>query len=304
MVDGIIEVLSQNILPIFLVAGLGFWLRRYKGVDTRPVASVVFNGFSPALVFAALVGSQLPIVQLGQLALFALLSIAAMGLVGYVAGRVLRLPKMDIAVLLIALMFVNGGNYGLTLNQLRYGEAGLSLAIVYYIMSTILTYTVGVLIVSTGRIPWRESLKGLASVPAIYAVGLAVLVYSLQIPVPGPLMSAIDVAAGGAIPAMILVLGMNLADLKGMGQLRLTLPAVSLRLLVGPLVAVGVALLVGLEGLGRSVSIIEASMPSAVMTTVLATEYDAKPATMTGIVVLSTLLSPITLSLLINILKL
>lgn len=304
MVDGIIEVLSQNILPIFLVAGLGFWLRRYKGVETRPVASAVFNGFSPALVFAALVGSQLPIVQLGQLALFALLSIAVMGLLGFITGRLMRLEKIDVAVLVIALMFVNGGNYGLTLNQLRYGEAGLSLAIVYYIMSTILTYTAGVLIVSMGRIPWRDSLKGLARVPAIYAVGLAVLVYSLQIPVPGPLMSAIDVAASGAIPAMILVLGMNLADLKGMGQLRLTLPAVSLRLLVGPVVAVGVAALIGLEGLGRSVSIIEASMPSAVMTTVLATEYDAKPATMTGIVVLSTLLSPITLSLLINILKL
>lgn len=304
MVDGIIEVLSQNILPIFLVAGLGFWLRRYKGVDTRPVASVVFNGFSPALVFSSLVGTQLPVIELGQLALFAILVISVMGLVGFVVGRLLRLEKIDVAVLLIALMFVNGGNYGLTLNQLRYGDAGLSLAIVYYIMSTILTYTVGVLIVSVGRTPWQDSLKGLAGVPAIYAVGLAIVVYSLRIPVPGPLMSAIDVAAGGAIPAMILVLGMNLADLKGMGQLRLTIPAVSLRLLLGPVVAVGVAALVGLEGLGRSVSIIEASMPSAVMTTVLATEYGAKPATMTGIVVLSTLLSPITLSVLINLLQL
>lgn len=304
MVDGIIDVLSQNILPIFLVAGLGLWLRRYRGVDTRPVASVVFNGFSPALVFAALVSTQLPVVELGRLALFALLSIAVMGVVGLVAGLALRLDKIDIAVLLIALMFVNGGNYGLTLNQLRYGEAGLSLAIVYYIMSTILTYSAGVLIVSMGRIPWRESLKGLARVPALYAVALAIVVYSLRIPVPGPLMSAVDVAAGGAIPAMILVLGMNLADLKGMGQLQLTLPAVSLRLLIGPVVAIGVAALVGLEGLGRSVSIIEASMPSAVMTTVLATEYETKPATMTGIVVLSTLLSPITLSVLINVLQL
>lgn len=304
MVDGIIEVLSQNILPIFLVAGLGYWLRRYRGVDTRPVASVVFNGFSPALVFAALVGTQLPVVELGRLALFALLSIAVMGVVGLVAGLALRLDKIDIAVLLIALMFVNGGNYGLTLNQLRYGDVGLSLAIVYYIMSTILTYSAGVLIVSMGRIPWRESLKGLARVPALYAVALAIVVYSLRVPVPGPLMSAIDVAAGGAIPAMILVLGMNLADLKGMGQLQLTLPAVSLRLLIGPVVAIGVAALVGLEGLGRSVSIIEASMPSAVMTTVLATEYETKPATMTGIVVLSTLLSPITLSVLINVLQL
>jgi len=303
-VNGILEVLTENILPIFLVAGLGFWLRRYKQVDTRPVASVVFNGFSPALVFASLVATQVPVAQLGQLALFTALSITIMGAVGLLVARVMRLGKVETAVLLIALMFVNGGNYGLTLNQLRYGDAGLSLAIVYYITSTILAYSAGVFIVSMGRQTWRESLRRLASVPALYAVGLAVLVYSLDISIPNPLMAAVDLAAEGAIPAMILVLGMNMADLRRVSPSGVTGPAVALRLVAGPLVAVGVAALLGLEGLSRSVSIIEASMPSAVLTTVLATEFDVMPATMTGIVVLSTLLSPITLSLMIELLML
>ena len=302
--NGILEVLTENILPIFLVAGLGFWLRRYKQVDTRPVASVVFNGFSPALVFASLVATQVPVAQLGQLALFTALSITIMGAVGLLVARVMRLGKVETAVLLIALMFVNGGNYGLTLNHLRYGDAGLSLAIVYYITSTILAYSAGVFIVSMGRQTWRESLRRLASVPALYAVGLAVLVYSLDISIPNPLMAAVDLAAEGAIPAMILVLGMNMADLRRVSPSGVTGPAVAFRLVAGPLVAVGVAALLGLEGLSRSVSIIEASMPSAVLTTVLATEFDVMPATMTGIVVLSTLLSPITLSLMIELLML
>ena len=167
---GILDVLTQNIVPIFLVAAIGFWLRRGKNVDTRPVATVVFNAFSPALVFSALVHTQLEAAELGRLALFATLSILAMGAVGLVAARLLRLGKVDTAVLLITLMFVNGGNYGLTFNKLRYGDAGLGLAIVYYMTSTVLAYTVGVFIVSMGHRTWKESLHKLTTVPALYAV--------------------------------------------------------------------------------------------------------------------------------------
>jgi predicted permease len=44
-------------------------------------------------------------------------------------------------------------------------------------------------------------------------------------------------------------------------------------------------------------------MPAAVITTLIATEFDAEPKLVTGAVVLSTLLSPITLSIIIALLK-
>jgi hypothetical protein len=84
----------------------------------------------------------------------------------------------------------------------------------------------------------------------------------------------------------------------------MALPTVSLRLVIGPLMAVGIAILLGLEGLGRSTSIIEASMPPAVFTTILATEFDLQPTAVTGIVVLSTLLSPLTVAATITLLGL
>ena len=301
---GLVEVLTQNILPIFLVAGLGFWLKRSRGLDPRPVATVVFNGFSPALVFVSLVNSQLPLDEFARLGLFSLLIILLMGLVGLAAGYLLRLSRTEKVVLLLVLMFVNGGNYGLTLNRLRYGEAGLSRAIVYYVVSTILVFTLGVFIASMGQHRWQDALRRLARVPALYAVIAAVLVYAFQIAVPRPLSRAIEVAAEGAIPAMLVVLGMNMARLQGMGDFRLVFPAVSLRLLVAPLVALFLAAQLGLHGLSRSAAIIEASMPTAVITTVIATEFDVEPPTVTGIVVLSTLFSPLTLALLINLFRL
>lgn len=297
---GLVDVLTQNIFPIFLVAALGFWLTRSQELDPRPVASVVFNGFSPCLVFVSLVNTQLPGEELARLGLFAVVVILLMGLVGLLAARLLRFGRTETAVLLLTLMFVNGGNYGLTLNQLRYGEAGLSRAIVYYVVSTILVFTIGVFIASMGRRSWWESMQRLLRVPALYAVILAIVVYSWQITVPAPLMSAIEVAAAGAIPAMLVVLGMNMARVHGVGDVRLALPVVSLRLLVAPLLALLVAGQIGLQGLSRSTAIIEASMPSAVITTVIATEFDVQPLAVTTIVVLSTLFSPLTLAFFIN----
>lgn len=290
-------VITQNILPIFLVAAAGYALRRWRAPDPRVLSSVVLNVFSPALVFSSLVNSRIPGGELLELGIFAVLMIAGMGLLALLAARVLRLARPEMAALLVVVMFANTGNYGLTLVQLRYGDAGMARAVVYYTVSTMLVYTVGIFVASLGTVPWRSALGRTLRMPAFYATVAAVLVYSLNIPMPAPLMSAVDIAAQGAIPVMLLVLGMQLADLQpGTINLRLTMPALGLRLLVAPLVAAGLATALGLSGLTRSAAVIEASMPTAVLTIILATEFGLPAGAVTSIVVLGTLISPVTVA--------
>ncbi len=302
--NNIVFVLTQNILPIFIVASFGFALQRWIGIDKKSLSSAVMNILSPALVFTSLVNSQVPTGELAGLAFFALLNILLMGTIGLVAARLLRLSRVDTVALLIVIMFVNGGNYGLTLNQLRYGDNGLARAIAYYTTSTVLLYTLGIFIASMGKMTWRQSLRRLARFPAVYAAVLAIVVYNFGLTVPAPLLRGIEIAGAGAIPVMLLVLGAQLADLRGVTDVRLTLTAVPLRLLIGPLVGVLVAALLGLTGLGRSTSIIEASMPPAVFSIILATEFELKPPVVTGIVVIATLLSPFTIATVITVLGL
>ncbi len=302
--DSIVAVLTQNIIPIFIVAGFGYALRRWFNLEKRSLSAAVFNLLSPCLVFASLVNSQLPGDELVDLTSFALLTITTMGVIGWLAARIFRLSRRNTAALLLMTMFVNGGNYGLTLNQLRYGEAGLSRAVVYYTTSTVLIYTLGMFIAASGRLNGRDALARLLRLPPVYAAVAAIVVYRFDLTVPTPLMRGIEVAGAGAIPVMLLVLGMQLADTQRVASWRLALPTISLRLLVGPLVAMTLAVFIGLEGVGRSTSIIEASMPPAVFTTILATEFDLQPTAVTGIVVLATLLSPLTVAATITLLGL
>ena len=299
-----LAVFTQNILPIFIVAFFGYALERWVHIDKKTLSTVVLNVLSPCLVFSSLVGSQLPGGELAEIALFTALCIFIMGGIGFVVAKGLRLPRQETAALLVVIMFVNGGNYGLTLNQLRYGDPGLARAVVYYTTSTLILYTLGIFIASAGELTVRASLQRLVRFPAVYAAILAILVYTTNIIIPAPLMRGIEIAGQGAIPVMILVLGAQMASLKGRLDWRLTIPAVSLRLLVGPLVGLFVASVLGLTGLSRSTSIIETSMPPAVFNIILATSFSLKPTAVTGIVIIATLLSPITVSAVISILGL
>lgn len=302
--NSIATVLTQNILPIFIVAGFGFAFQKWLGLDKRTLSSLVLNVLSPCLVFSSLIRSKLPGDELLELSLFAFLTIVLTGLATLLLARLLKMSRIDTVAMLIVVMFVNGGNYGLTLNELRYGDAGLARAIVYFTTSTLMVYTVGIFIASMGKMSWRDSLGKLFRLPAVYAAIGAVIVYSFGIKLPEPLLTGIEVAGAGSIPVMIIVLGMQLADWNGVSAMRLTVPAVAMRLLAGPAIGVAVAMLLGLEGLGRSTSIIESSMPTAVFAIVLATEFDLQPPAVTSIVLLSTLLSPLTVAATISILSL
>lgn len=302
--NGFIDVFLQNILPIFIVAGMGFVIRRRLKIDVRSVSRVSFYVFSPALVFSSLVNTSLSGEELVDLALFALIFILSMGLITLGFSLLLRLPRAETTAMLLVVMFANIGNYGLTLNQLRYGQAGLERAIVIFVVSTMMVFTLGVFIASLGKSSWRQSLKKVLTLPSFFAVTLALIVYWMSISIPGPVLRGIELAGNAAIPTMLIVLGMQLANLRDLSRIRLAVPASIIRLLIGPVVAVMLASIVGLQGLSRSTAIIEASMPTAVINTILATEFEVRPGLITSTVVLSTLLSAFTIPLVILILGL
>jgi predicted permease len=102
---------------------------------------------------------------------------------------------------------------------------------------------------------------------------------------------------------MLLVLGMQLERHTRPDHLGAVATAVTISLGVAPLIAFALASLLGLAGAARQAAIMEASMPAAVATTVLALQYDLDPTLSTSVVLFSTLLSPFTLVALIALLQ-
>jgi predicted permease len=102
---------------------------------------------------------------------------------------------------------------------------------------------------------------------------------------------------------MLLVLGMQLQRAQRPEDPRLVALSVAMGLLMAPIVAFALARLVGLTGPAFRAGVLEASMPAAVSTTILALEYDLPASFVTSVVFVSTMLSPLTLTLLIAFLQ-
>jgi malate permease and related proteins len=75
--------------------------------------------------------------------------------------------------------------------------------------------------------------------------------------------------------------------------------AVALSLVITPAAAFVIASALGLTGAAFQAAMVQASMPAAVVTTILALEYEIAPSFVTSVVLASTVLSPFTLTLII-----
>lgn len=287
---------ANNILPIILLSGAGFALGKLLHIDSRSLGRVVFYVFSPVLIFDLLVQNQLNMSEAAVVIAFAFSFILLMGVVTLIMGYFLKLERPALVSILITTMFANTGNYGLPLVSFAFGEQALSYAGIYFVTTTFLFYTLGVLLASLGHMNIKDAMLGLFRIPTMYAVLLAVIINIWNTQIPTPVARAIDLAAGGTIPLMLILLGVQLTRVEFSGNLRALQLSVSLRLVIAPLVALLFAALFGLQGFTRQGSVTQASMPSMVSATVLATEYDLDAKLVTAVVFISTLLSPLTLT--------
>jgi hypothetical protein len=302
-VSDLLTILVEDILPIFVVIGLGFLFVRRTQTDLRPASRLTFFVLSPCLVLTSLITSNVGGGEVIQIAAFALIVALIMGVFAWIAARLLRLTPRQTAAFLLATMFVNAGNFGLGVNRLAFGDLTESRAILYYVTSSIMVYTIGVAVARGGHGGGRAIINELLHLPHIYALIVALIIRLTGFQVPQPIMNGLALPSAAAVPMMLLLLGGQLATISVGAYWRPALAASALSLIAAPLIAFGLAAVMGLTGATRQASILEASMPAAVINTIIATEYDAEPKLVTATVVLSTLLSPITLTVIIAMLK-
>ena len=287
---------ANNILPIILLGGAGFALGKVLHVDPRGLGRVVFYVFSPVLIFDLLIENQLKLSEAASVIGFTTSIVLTVGLITYVLGKLLKVERTALISILITSMFANTGNYGLPLVSFAFGEKALPYAGIYFVTTTLLFYSLGVLLASLGHMNFREAILGLFKVPTLYAVLLALLVNAFHYELPLALERAVDLASGGTIPLMLVLLGLQMTQVEFSKNLRAMQLSVSMRLLIAPLLGLLIAALFDIQGSARQGAMTQASMPSMVSATVLAAEYHLDSKLIAAIVFISTLLSPLTLT--------
>jgi len=289
--------------PILVVAAVGYLLARLRLIeDPRALSRVATHALLPALAFSALARSELSGAHILAFAMCAWLVAALQSLLGWALSRGFAFDSATTSALLLCVVTVNAGAYGIPLNQFAFGPQVVGMATVYYVATLLVTYGGSVLVGAPSLKAFREVGAKLLRMPIIYAACAGLALRFSHVVVPDELWRPVNLLAAGAAPVMLTLLGIELARTR-LGEQRAALYcAFGLRLIAAPLVAMAVAWAMGFEGAARNVAVLQSSMPTAVGAALVAVEFNVRPTFVSGAVLVTTLGSAVTLTILLRLL--
>jgi predicted permease len=301
----ILSIVLTIIAPIIAVAGLGVWLDKVRPVDAKSLSRLIIYLTSPALIFYGMANAAIQPAELLDLLILSVTVLVSTTVIAWAITVLFKMPRITASAFVLAVSLANIANYGIPFNEFAFGQPGLERAVVITVIFGLYAHTVGVFVASWGRASVTQALKNVITIPTPYAALLGLLANFGYITLPDIVDRIAYILQGAAIPLMLLLLGIQIGRVSfSVKYWQLVLGASGLRLIGGAIIGWGSAGMLGLSGVTRQVAILEAAMPTAVIATILATQFDSDAELVSSITLASTLLSIITLSVLLFILTL
>jgi len=274
----LLSALTNAILPVLAVAAVGFLLGSRREIDVDGLGTVTIYVLTPSLVFHSLATTSID----GETAATLVAGVVAFTLVmvalAEFVGRALGESEPVLGALVLTSTFANAGNYGIPLSQFAFGAVGRSTAILYIAVQSVLMYTVGVYLASRGDDTSNlGAVREVFELPLVYAVLAAGLARVLDVvpPADSAAMETLKLTGDAAIPVMLLLLGIQLANTDSGAAIRRVGVSNAMKLLVAPVVAAGIALALGFgDATVARVFVLECAMPAAVTPLILTIEYE------------------------------
>jgi len=294
----VVNSLLNIVLPAFFVIAIGILLGNKFKPEIAPINRIALFSTTPALVFNSMLKTQLAFNAVAKLIFVYLLLIATMIALSYLLS--FRFSPPDRRGLMSTSAFSNSGNLNLPIALFAFGENGLELAVVLYIITTVLLFSLAPLIMTGGSKGFN--LNKILSLPTIWAALIALAINALNIPLATGISRGIEILSQGAIPLVLLLLGMQIA-LRGFKMpSSINYLGAFIKLILAPIAAFILGKIFGLGDLNLAVLVLLASMPPAVLNFMLALEFDASPEEVAGTIVLSTLAALLTISVVVSLL--
>ena len=296
------EIISK-VLTFFVLIAIGYILKRTNLVDdlfTKGISRFILYVTLPALIidsmnfnFSYEMFSNSVILLIAGGVLYTVL-----WFLGVVSAKALKITGDSRSVFLYAVLFGNVAYMGYPVVELIIGKEGVFYSAVFNIWFNVLTWTVGVRIMShEASLPRKKALlnPGMISV----FVGLVLFFTPLR-------LSFLDEALGllgeSTIPLAMVVVGIILASTKLSTILksRIILFYSLLKLCIAPLIVFCLLSFVELPSVVEKILIIMSAMPAAANTSIFPRIFDSDYELSSKLIASSTLFSLISIPLIIS----
>ncbi|UQS82074.1 AEC family transporter [Bombilactobacillus folatiphilus] len=295
---------SQVMLPILLIFLAGYLFQKFFQLNLKSLSTLAMYLLLPFLVFKVFYHQTLNH-SFWEIIWTSVLIMIGLIILGLLVGFMGHFTKSKLNAFLLATVFPNSGNYGVPLVLFAFGNKGSNYAMMIMVFHNILMGLVGVFIAASSHQHGIQGLKtavlAILKQPMNYVILPAILLHYYHILLPVNLMKSVNMLSNITIPLIMLILGMQLADVKMTKISPITIIlAVSARLLLSPLLAWLVCSWLSVGKLLTQIIILMAAMPSAANTTLYAIQFETEPDLVSSCTLMSTLLSVGTLTVLLN----
>jgi predicted permease len=295
-------------LPIFICVAAGWGLDQRFKLHLPTMVKLNIYLMVPSFIFVHVVDTDLSGHDALRIVAFTATVIALMFACSMAASHLLKLDAKRQQALSLATMFYNAGNFGLPLVTLAFGKEAAVVQVYVLVTMNVSTFTVGLFLAQhrgESARPHRTALLNVLRQPTLYAVAAGALCRFFNAPVKTVpwIWEPMELLAGGLIGFALVTLGVQMSQTKPAPFRAPLLSALGIRLLLGPVLAVGLAKIFAFSPFASASLILAAGAPTAVNTALLTHEFGGDVSFATSAVYYSTLFSMVTTTVLLALLK-
>ena len=307
MIESFITVASQ-VVVLFLLIAVGFILTKLDMLKESAVSSltdIALYVATPTVIIRAFCSMEYTSSVFSDMAWSFLVSFIIHVIFILMSILILRSKNADKQkVTRFAVIFSNAGFMSLPLQEALLGKEGVFHGAIYVAVFNIILWTWGIVLMSGDKS--KISFKKFIFNPGL--IGVAVGAFFLMVPLPVPEifstigMNTVNHLANLNTPVPMIVIGYYLAKSNVLKALKDKSCYVTIfaRLILLPLMILGLLYVVGIRGAMLSALTIAASAPTDAATTMFASKFGGDTELSVNIVSLSTLLSVITMPLIVS----
>jgi len=278
------------VFPVFAIVGTGFGYALLRRPDMDAAQRITMSILIPSLIFHVISQQSFDLANYQSLGLAALVVVLGSGLLSWPVARYFGYNWRSF---LPPIMFTNTGNIGLPVALLAFGQPGLGAAVVVFMLTNLLNFTLGLWMYS-GKYGFSDLFKS----PVVLAMMAGLAVNLGGMPVPAALDTGIGMLGQASVPMLLFGLGVRLAK-ASIQQLGVGLLGGLLCPLSGVLVFLLIRPWLVLPTLQMQELALFSVLPPAVLNFIMAEHYRRDPEHVAAIVMFGNTSAVIILSLML-----
>ena len=285
--------LFEVLFPVFFIVGIGYFLGKQKSdIDTTFITNYSANFGAPALFIFAITSSGVSYSIFSEYFFYSIIALTCFAITGVIF---LFFMKKDIFRELPPFFLPNTGNMGIPICLFAYGSLGMGVAAAISSLVVLLHFTANIFLASK-----TFNIKIILKSPSTYAVIIAVAFLYFELQMPQYVLNTVMLLGYTMIVLILMSLGVSLTQMKVFSIKSSLISSVG-RVIIGPLIGFVLIKIFNLSGYAAGVLLIQSSMPSAILTYLIASMYSPKKIvdSISSMIVVSTLMSLITVPIIV-----